>query len=151
MGFVLLPRPAPGKLAVRTTSYVQAIRGRGRRGPLFRDRIDAGRQLADAVRDHDVEVDLVLGIPRGGLPVAHPVAGALGVALDVIVASKIGAPNDTEFAIGAVASDGSLWRDEDLIDRTGADEAYAERAHESEAREARENLNAIGSRPSHRT
>lgn len=82
----------------------------------------------------------MLGIPRGGLPVAHPVAGALGVALDVIVASKIGAPNDTEFAIGAVASDGSLWRDEDLIDRTGADEAYAERAHESEAREAREKL-----------
>jgi predicted phosphoribosyltransferase len=84
---------------------------------MFRDRIDAGRELADLLRDLDVEVDVVLGIPRGGLPVARPVADALGVPLDVIVASKIGAPNNPEFAIGAVASDGSIWRNDDLIDR----------------------------------
>ena len=107
---------------------------------MFRDRTDAGRQLADLLRDHDVEVDVVLGIPRGGLPVARPVADALDVPLDVVVASKIGAPNNPELAIGAVASDGSLWRNDDLIDRIGVSETYVERERESEAEAAREKL-----------
>ena len=107
---------------------------------MFKDRTDAGRQLADLLRDHDVEVDVVLGIPRGGLPVARPVADALGVPLDVVVASKIGAPNNPELAIGAVASDGSIWRNDDLIDRIGVGEAYVERERESETEVAREKL-----------
>ena len=86
---------------------------------MFRDRTDAGRQLAELLRDLDVEVDVILEIPFGGLPVARPVADALGVPLDVIVASKIGAPNNPEFAIGTVANDGSIWRNDDLIDRIG--------------------------------
>lgn len=107
---------------------------------MFEDRTDAGRKLADLLQDRGVEVDVVLGIPRGGLPVARPVADALGAPLDVVVASKLGAPNNPEFAIGAVASDGSLWRDDDLIDRLGVGEAYVEREREAEAREAREKL-----------
>lgn len=107
---------------------------------MFRDRTDAGRQLADLLDDGDVEADLVLGIPRGGLPVARAVADALGAPLDVVVASKIGAPNNPELAIGAVASDGSVWRNDDLIGRVGASEAYVERERERETEAAREKL-----------
>jgi predicted phosphoribosyltransferase len=107
---------------------------------MFQNRTDAGRQLADLLDDHDVAADMVLGIPRGGLPVARPVADALDVPLDVVVASKIGAPNNPELAIGAVASDGSVWRNDDLIDRLGVDEEYVERERRSEAEAAREKL-----------
>jgi predicted phosphoribosyltransferase len=107
---------------------------------MFQNRTDAGRQLADLLDDHDVEADVVLGIPRGGLPVARPVADALDAPLDVIVASKIGAPNNPELAIGAVASDGSVWRNDDLIDRLGVSEEYVERERQSEAEAAREKL-----------
>ncbi|WP_435181771.1 phosphoribosyltransferase [Halorussus sp. AFM4] len=107
---------------------------------MFQDRTDAGRQLADLLDDRDVEADVVLGIPRGGLPVARAVADALGAPLDVVVASKIGAPDNPELAIGAVASDGSVWRNEDLIDRLGVDEAYVERERDAEAEAARQKL-----------
>lgn len=100
---------------------------------MFRDRTDAGRQLADLLDDHDVTADVVLAIPRGGLPVARPVADALGAELDVVVASKIGAPNNPELAVGAVASDGSVWRNEDLIDRLGVTDEYFERERDSKA------------------
>ncbi|NHN61388.1 MULTISPECIES: phosphoribosyltransferase [Halorussus] len=107
---------------------------------MFKDRTDAGRQLADLLADRDVEADVVLGIPRGGLPVARAVADALGAPLDVVVASKLGAPDSPELAIGAVASDGSLWRNEDLIDQLGVDEAYVERERDAETEAAREKL-----------
>ncbi|UPV76554.1 phosphoribosyltransferase (plasmid) [Halorussus limi] len=107
---------------------------------MFRDRTDAGRQLADLLDDHDVTADVVLGIPRGGLPVARPVADALGAPLDVVVASKIGAPNNPELAVGAVASDGSIWRNEELLDRLGVSDEYVERERESEAEAARAKL-----------
>jgi predicted phosphoribosyltransferase len=111
---------------------------------MFKDRTDAGRQLADLLRDNDVEVDVVLGIPHGGLPVARPVADALDVPLDVVVVSKIGAPNNPELAIGAVASDGSIWRNDDLIDRIGVSEKYVERERESEAEAVRTKLERYG-------
>jgi len=107
---------------------------------MFRDRTDAGRQLADALADRGVTADVVLGIPRGGLPVARVVADAIGAPLDVIVASKIGAPNDPEVAIGAVASDGTVWRNDDLLAATGASDAYFERERRRETEAAREQL-----------
>lgn len=107
---------------------------------MFRDRTDAGRRLADLLDDRDVTADVVLAVPRGGLPVARPVADALGAPLDVVVASKIGAPDNPELAVGAVASDGTLWRNEELLDRLGVSDAYVERERESEARAAREKL-----------
>lgn len=107
---------------------------------MFADRTDAGRRLAELLDHHDVEADIVLGIPRGALPVARPVADALGAPLDVVVASKLGAPDNPELAIGAVASDGTLWRNDDLIARLGIDDEYVERERESEAEYAREKL-----------
>src|SRR6056297_1388380 len=105
---------------------------------MFTDRADAGEQLAAELRRRDLAVDVVLGIPRGGLPVARPVADALGVPLDVVVSKKLGAPGNPELAIGAAGSDGSVWRNEDLIARLGVDEAYVEAEAERATETARE-------------
>lgn len=104
---------------------------------MFLDRRSAGERLGQRLREADVSADIVLGIPRGGLPVARPVADALGVPLDIIVTKKLGAPDNPELAIGAVGSDGGLWRNEALIDRLGLDEGYVERERERAIETAR--------------
>lgn len=105
---------------------------------MFEDRTDAGERLADHLLAVGVEADVVLAIPRGALPVARPVANALDAPLDVVVASKIGAPGNPELALGAVASDGSMWLNDDLVDRRRVDGAYLDREREREAAYARE-------------
>jgi predicted phosphoribosyltransferase len=105
---------------------------------MFDDRTDAGERLAVALETRDLEVDVVLGIPRGALPVARPVADALDATLDVVVARKMGAPQNPEVALGAVASDGSVWYNDDLIDRLNVSEAYLEEVRAEEADNARE-------------
>lgn len=73
----------------------------------FRDRAEAGRALAETLVDRLAGQDVVvLGLPRGGVPVAAPVAQALSAPLDVFVVRKLGAPGQPELAIGAVASGG---------------------------------------------
>jgi len=86
------------------------------RSPPFENRRAAGRRLGEALRERDIAADIVLAIPRGGLPVARPVADALDAPLDIAVAKKIGAPSNPEFAIGAVAADGSVWLNTDVIE-----------------------------------
>ena len=105
---------------------------------MFDDRTDAGRRLAAAIRDRGIDADIVLAIPRGGLPVARPVADELGVPLSVVVARKVGAPMNPELAIGAVAPDGSVWLNDELLRRLRIDDAYLERAIEEEAEQAAE-------------
>jgi putative phosphoribosyl transferase len=78
-------------------------RGRGIR---FVDRHDAGRRLAALLEPLRHEQPVVAGLPRGGVPVAAEVARALGAPLDVVVVRKIGAPQNSEYAIGAVAEGG---------------------------------------------
>jgi putative phosphoribosyl transferase len=73
---------------------------------IFKDRRDAGRQLAEQLERFRSERPVVVGIPRGGVPVAAEVARALGAPLDVAVVRKIGAPQNPEFAIGALAEGG---------------------------------------------
>jgi putative phosphoribosyl transferase len=97
---------------------------------MFQDRLSAGRQLADAMQDDGVDVDLVLGIPRGGLPAARMVADAYDVPLDVVAAKKLGAPNNPELAIGAAAADGTVWLNDELITRLRVDDEYIERERE---------------------
>lgn len=73
----------------------------------FRDRQSAGRELAEALGKLKLSGELlVLGLPRGGVPVAYEVAQALDAPLDVLVVRKIGAPSQPELAIGAIASGG---------------------------------------------
>jgi putative phosphoribosyl transferase len=71
----------------------------------FEDRVDAGGRLAEVVPD-DLVNPMVLGLPRGGVPVAFEVAVRHGAPLEVLVARKVGAPGHAEFGIGAVAEGG---------------------------------------------
>ena len=77
----------------------------------FADRIAAGRALADRLVTVDPPFEpgatVVLGLPRGGVPLAAAVAERLGAPLDLLVAHKVGAPDNPELAIGAVATDGT--------------------------------------------
>lgn len=110
---------------------------RGSRTQQFTDRQDAGEQLGERLEQEGIEADIVLAIPRGGLPLGRPVAEALDAPLDVVVAKKIGAPDNPEFAIGAVAADGSLWLNDEVIQSQGIEDAYVERVGTQRAEEAR--------------
>jgi putative phosphoribosyl transferase len=82
---------------------------------IFEDRKDAGRQLAKKLSSYCDENTLVLGMPRGGVVVAAEVARELKLPLDVIVARKIGAPGQPEFAIGAISGKDIEVLNEDMI------------------------------------
>ena len=73
----------------------------------FRNRTDAGRKLAKALAAYKDEHPVILGLPRGGVPVAAEVAGALNAPLDLILVRKIGAPIQPELAMGAVVDGGA--------------------------------------------
>ncbi|KTG07892.1 phosphoribosyltransferase [Haloprofundus marisrubri] len=106
----------------------------------FTNRTEAGERVADALERRGVDADLVLAIPRGALPVGRVVADRLGAPLDVVVAEKLGAPRNPELAIGAVAGDGSVWLNDELVDRLGISSEYVERVRETEAENAREKV-----------
>lgn len=92
------PRPLPG-----ATIEVSLM---------FEDRTDAGRRLAGAMGSYaHLPGVIVLGIPRGGVVVAAEVARILGVPLDIVVASKLGAPGNPEYAVGAIDADGEITLD----------------------------------------
>ena len=74
---------------------------------------------------------------EAGEPLGRAVADALDAPLDIAVASKIGAPGNPEYAIGAVASDGTVWRNEAAFRGTGADEEYFRKERETEVENAR--------------
>jgi putative phosphoribosyl transferase len=81
----------------------------------FKDRHQAGRLLGERLRELALEDPVVLGLPRGGVPVAFEVARALHAPLDVLVSRKIGAPGNPELAIGAVSEDGVRFVDDDMV------------------------------------
>ncbi|MFB6302449.1 MAG: phosphoribosyltransferase [Haloferacaceae archaeon] len=115
---------------------------------MFQDRTDAGERLADLLERRDVDADLVLGIPRGALPVARPVADRLDAPLDIVSAKKMGLPGNPEFAIGAAASDGSVWLNDEVVERHDIDEDYIEAERERAVETAREKIEKYrGDRP----
>lgn len=85
----------------------------------FASRNEAGEHLGRYLAEHEVRADLVLGLPRGGVIVAAGVAHHLQCPLDVLVVRKIGHPAHREFAVGALAEDGTVVLDEAVIERTG--------------------------------
>lgn len=102
---------------------------------MFRDRQDAGARLATALADRITGGELViLGIPRGGVIVAEPVARALGAPLYVVVPRKLGAPGNPELAIGAVAP-GVRVLDDRLIGALAVPDDYVEREVAAQERE----------------
>jgi predicted phosphoribosyltransferase len=90
---------------------------------IFSDRRQAGRELGEWFKGSRPEGDLlVLGLPRGGVPVAYEVAAALAAPLDVFLVRKLGAPFNREFAVGAIAAGGVIVYNEDAVAGLGLDE-----------------------------
>jgi predicted phosphoribosyltransferase len=101
----------------------------------YRDRADAGRRLAERLLADRVEVDVVVALPRGGVPVAAPVARALGAPLDVLVVRKLGLPGHPELAMGAIGSGGVRVLVDDVVRGSGVAPAVLERVEAAERRE----------------
>ena len=88
----------------------------------FADRAEAGRALAEELSQRAYVEPVVLGLPRGGVPVAAPVAAALDAPLDVAVVRKLGAPGHPELAVGAVGPGGVRVLNDDVVRALGIDE-----------------------------
>jgi putative phosphoribosyl transferase len=101
---------------------------------VFADRVDAGRRLARALQHLAGEDLVVLGLPRGGVPVAAEVARALGAPLDVVIVRKLGVPFHPELAMGAIGEGGVRVVDEDLVRRLGVSPAQLRNVEEREGR-----------------
>ncbi|MEY4173858.1 MAG: hypothetical protein RI900_1023 [Actinomycetota bacterium] len=99
---------------------------------VFRDRDDAGERLGAALGTLRSADPVVLGLPRGGVPVAARVAQALGAPLDVIVVRKLGAPMQPELAAGAIGEDGVRVVNDDVMRMTGTTRAELLRTEERE-------------------
>jgi putative phosphoribosyl transferase len=103
---------------------------------VFQDRTEAGRRLAQRLKPYANRQDVVvLGIPRGGVPVAFEVAAALKAPLDIFLLRKLGVPEHEELAFGAIASGGVRVLDKEIVEGVGLSEANI---HEVTARETRE-------------
>jgi putative phosphoribosyl transferase len=117
---------------------------------VFVDRHDAGRRLGERLaRERLAAPVVVLALPRGGVPVGADVAAALGAELDVFLVRKLGAPFNSELAVGAIASGGVTVYNEGLLRQLGLDEADLEsvRARELAELERRERVYRGGRPP----
>jgi predicted phosphoribosyltransferase len=116
---------------------------------IYRDRSEAGRALAAALADERSAKPVVLGLARGGVPVAFEVAAALGAPLDVMVVRKLGVPWQPELAMGAIASGGVLVRNDDVLRSMPESEADLERirARELDVLEERDRRYRAGRPP----
>src|SRR3989338_2487795 len=88
---------------------------------MFKDRSDAGRQLAEKLAPYRGKHAVVLALPRGGVVIGYEIARALSLPLDIIAVRKVGAPDNPEYAIGAVGADGTaILNDAEaaMIDKT---------------------------------
>jgi predicted phosphoribosyltransferase len=99
---------------------------------MFRNREDAGVQLADVLRELPLHHPVVLGIPRGGVVIAAVLARELGAELDVVLARKLRAPNQHELAIGSVCEEGEVYLNHlgEEIARENPDYLKEEREHQ---------------------
>src|SRR4051812_36453719 len=103
---------------------------------VFRDRRDAGRILAGLLDHYRGQPDVVvLGLPRGGVPVAYEVARALEAPLDVFVVRKLGVPGHEEVAMGAIATGGVVVINDDVVRGLGITSDVIEQVTEQEGRE----------------
>ncbi|MFD0801169.1 phosphoribosyltransferase [Streptomonospora algeriensis] len=115
---------------------------------VFRDRDDAGEQLAERVRELGLGDPVVLALPRGGVPVGSEVAERLGAPLDVTVVRKIAVPDFPETAVGAVTAEGSPIINDRMRSLVRAGQDELERSAEEERAEAQRRVKAYrGDRP----
>lgn len=97
---------------------------------IYSDRIEAGQilagQIVKEIQGIEAENPVVVGLPRGGVVVAHEVTKRLDCGLDVLVAGKLRAPDNPEFAIGAITEDGLVYLNESTLSMFNAGELYIE-------------------------
>jgi putative phosphoribosyl transferase len=117
---------------------------------IFQDRKDAGRQLAFRLTDYANRSNLlVLGLPRGGVPVAYEVARELHAPLDVFLVRKLGVPGQEELAMGAIASGGVRVINEDVVSQLHIPDSVIDAVAKQELRELeRREVAYRGDRPS---
>jgi putative phosphoribosyl transferase len=118
--------------------------------PLFRDRRDAGRQLAAALASYRDSQPVVLALPRGGVPVGFEVAKALGAPLDVLLVRKIGAPGHEELGLGAIVDghDPQLVLNEEVVRMVAPPPGYIEAEAQRQLAEIeRRRQQYVGDRP----
>src|SRR5262245_57813686 len=99
----------------------------------YANRQEAGRELAHALAAYEKASDaIVLALPRGGVPVGYEVARALGLPFDILLVRKLGVPGHTELAMGAIASGGVRFMNEDVLETVGVSAETIEQiaAHE---------------------
>jgi len=114
----------------------------------FADRGDAGRHLAARLLPLAVEDPIVIGLPRGGVPVAEQVAAALGAPLEILVVRKLGAPHNPEYGIGAIAEGGTRVFDPEALAVLGIDGGELDSIVARETVELRRRVTAYrGGRP----
>lgn len=115
----------------------------------YTDRHQAGRVLADLLREYAERSDvLVLALPRGGVPVAYEIATTLSLPLDIFIVRKLGVPEHSEFAMGAIASDGVIVFNETIVHSLNVTKKELDKVLEEEQEElARRELAYRGSKP----
>ena len=101
----------------------------------FRDREEAGRLLAERVREYIDEVPVVLALPRGGVAVGYEVARALEVPLEVMMVRKLGVPWHPELGMGAIAEGGAVYLNRDVLASVDLEPQELQSVIVSEARE----------------
>ena len=115
---------------------------------LFKDRIDAGKQLTKKLLKYKEKEAVVLAIPRGGIIVGNEIAKALNAKLDIVVPRKIPSPDDPEFAVGAVAPDGSISLDENVVGSYQISETYIKNKVKEEMEEIKRRMKTYrGNKP----
>lgn len=110
----------------------------------FADRHDAGRQLASLLSPLSRDAPLVVGLPRGGMPVAEEVAAALSAPLDFIAVRKLGAPHNPEYGVGAIAEDGTSVLDREIVAALDIDSGALEAIFDRESAELQRRVAAYG-------
>jgi putative phosphoribosyl transferase len=108
---------------------------------IFRDRVEAGRRLAESLRNLEGQDVVVLGIPRGGVEVAAEIARHYGWPLDTVIPRKVRAPGNPELGLGAIAA-GVRVLDERMMRSLGVSEDYLEREIAEQEEEIRRRAEA---------
>ena len=103
----------------------------------FSDRSQAGSELAGTLQRAGIGPEVVLGLPRGGVPVAYEVSVSLGIPLDVIVVRKLGVPFQPELAMGALGEGGVRVENHEVLHGGGARPVRARSRGRARARGAR--------------
>jgi len=113
-------------------------------GMRFRDRQDAGRQLAEAAQAFATELPIIAALPRGGAPVAVEVARALDAPLTLILVRKLGVPGHAEYAFGAIGEDGTAVVDSAVVQHLGLTPREIADVQHREEGELQRRANAYG-------